>query len=173
MARACRPPKARGGASGRARPDAQAGSVGRRILHGRCIPAIPGDPLVSVEPIQTVYAKIENKPGTLERATRAIKEKKINIDALSVETSGPFGFLRILTPRARDTTDVLRAQGIEAYESQAILVNLPNKPGEINRATSELAAAGLNVEALFTTSDGRLALRTHDNERAAMILRKL
>lgn len=36
-----------------------------------------------------------------------------------------------------------------------------------------MAAAGINIEALTTTTDGRLVFRTSDNERAARILREL
>lgn len=129
--------------------------------------------MMNVENVHAVYAKLENRPGTLERATRVIGEKRINVDAIGLETVGSTGFVRILSPRSREVLDALKHAGIEAYESQVIVAHVPNKPGELHRAAADIAAAGINVESIVTTADGRLAIRTSDNERASQILRKL
>lgn len=133
----------------------------------------PVKDLVAVENIHAVYAKLENAPGSLERATRAITDRRVNIDSLSVETNGGVGFARILAQRPREVLDALQHAGFEAYESQLLLAHIPNRPGELRRAASEIAAAGINIEGVLTTAEGRLALRTSDNERAAAILKKL
>ena len=127
----------------------------------------------SVETLHAIYAKLENRPGTLERVARALGDKKINIDALSLETVGGTGFARVVTSKAKDAVKALQAVGVEAYESDILVASLPNRPGELARATAELAAANVNLEAVTTTPDGRLAFRTSDNERAAAILRKI
>jgi hypothetical protein len=129
--------------------------------------------MVSVEMVHGIYAKLENRPGTLERATRAITDKRVNVDGISLETFGNQGFLRVLSQRPKEVLDALRASGIEAYDSELVLASLPNKPGELHRATQEIASAQLNVEGVVCTADGRVAFRTSDNERAAQILRKL
>lgn len=128
---------------------------------------------MTVESTHTVYAKLENRPGTLERATRVLKERRINVEGFSLETVGTTGFMRMSVQKPREVVEALRSQGVEAYESQTLLMVLPNKPGELHRASSELAAAGINVESIFPTADGRLAMRTSDNERASQILRKM
>lgn len=127
----------------------------------------------NVELVHAVYAKLENRPGTLEHVARALGEKRVNVDAISLETVGSTGYARIVTHKAKEAVRILHAAGIDAYESDTVLVSLPNKPGELARATSEVAAAGVNVESVLTTADGRLAFRTSDNERAAQVLRKL
>lgn len=127
----------------------------------------------SVETIHAVYAKLDNRPGTLEHVARALAGHKINVDALSLETVGSTGFARLLTHKAKEAVRALHNAGVEAYESDAVVVALPNRAGELARAAAEVAAAGVNVEAVLTTADGRLAFRTSDNERAAQILRKL
>jgi hypothetical protein len=129
--------------------------------------------MVSVEMVHGIYAKLENRPGTLERATRAISDKRINVDGLSLETFGNQGFLRVVTQRPKEALEALRATGLEAYDSEVVVASLPNKPGELHRACQEIAAAHVNVEGVLCTSDGRVAFRTSDNERAAQILKKL
>lgn len=129
--------------------------------------------MVNVETVTTVYAKLENRPGSLERLARVFHERRVNIDAIAADTVGSSGFVRLLTHKPREVVEALKHAGIETYESQAVLTSLPNKPGELFRATADLAAAGLNVESVFTTADGKLAIRTNDVERTAQILRKL
>ena len=129
--------------------------------------------MTNVEVVHAVYARLENRPGTLQNLAKTLAAHKINIDAISGETHHNEGYIRIVTHKAKEAVEQLRKANIEAWESQLAVVSLPNKPGELARATSELAAAGLNVEGLVTTSDGRLAFRTNDVERAAQILRKL
>ena len=127
----------------------------------------------AVEPLHAVYVKLDNRPGTLERVARVLASHHINVDALSLETVGSTGFARLLTHKARESLRALHAAGLEAYESETLVVTLHNKAGELARAAAEVAAAGVNVESVFTTADGRVAFRTSDNARAAEVLRKL
>lgn len=129
--------------------------------------------MVAVENIHTLYVKLENRPGTLNRAAKALGDNRINIDALSLETVGNGGYVRIVTPRFREAIEALRSNGIEAYESPALIVSVPNRPSELAHATGDLASSGINVEGMITTTDGRVVIRTSDNDRAAQILRKL
>ena len=129
--------------------------------------------MTHVDTIPAVYARLENRPGSLERAAKVLGSLKINIDAISLETSGGQGFARVLTHKPKEAVDALRKANVEAYETQLCIAALANKPGELARACGELAAAGLNVEAVSTTPEGKLAFRTNDVERTAQILRKL
>ncbi|HUR67840.1 MAG TPA: hypothetical protein VM370_01230 [Candidatus Thermoplasmatota archaeon] len=129
--------------------------------------------MTQVETIPAIYAKIENRPGSLEQIARVFGEKRINIDCISSETVGSTGFVRVLTPRAKEVVDALRHVRIECYESQVVVAPVPNRPGELARVCGDIAATGINVESCFTTADGKLAFRTSDNERCAQLLRKM
>lgn len=129
--------------------------------------------MTNVEIIHAVYARLENRPGTLQTVAKTLGAHKINIEALSLETNGSQGYARILTPKWKEAIEHLRSANVEAHETQLAVVTLTNKPGELARATAELAAAGLNIEGVVTTMEGRLAIRTNDVERAAQVLRKL
>lgn len=129
--------------------------------------------MVKVDTATMVYARLANRPGTLEEAARILGTRNLNIEALGLETVGSTGFVRVLMHRPEDALAALRSAGIEAFASESLVVSLHNKPGELGRAAGELAAAGINVEAVVTTPDHRLVIRTSDNERAAQVLRKL
>lgn len=129
--------------------------------------------MTNVEIVHSVYAHIENRPGSLQRAAQTLGKHNVNIDAITVETHGNEGYARILTHKAKEAVEHLRNAGVNAYESDLVVANLPNKAGTLGRAAAELAAAGINVEGVVTTPDGKLAFRTNDVERTAQILRKL
>lgn len=128
---------------------------------------------MTIQKTSTVYARIENRPGALARATRTIADKQINIEGISADTAGGTGFVRFHTARPREVVSALRSQGFEAYESEAVIAGLQNRPGELSRVLSDLAAAGINVEAITPTADGKLAFRTSDVDRTQEILRKV
>ncbi|MHB8584847.1 MAG: ACT domain-containing protein [Thermoplasmatota archaeon] len=128
--------------------------------------------MVTVDTISGIYVRLENRPGTLEKATKVLSDRRVNIDSISLETNGNVGFVRLYCARPREALEGLRTIGLEAYESPAVLASLPNRPGELARVSADLAASGINVEAVTTTSDGRIILRTSNNDLAAQILRK-
>jgi len=129
--------------------------------------------MVTVEPITGVYAKVPNRPGALQNLARSLGQNGVNVDALSAETMGELGIVRFTTRKPREAVDLLRHAGVEAYETEMVLTSLLNKPNQLALAAGDLAASGINVEGVLTTTEGRLAFRTSDNERAAQILRKL
>jgi len=129
--------------------------------------------MVNTEIIHAVYAKLENRPGSLEHVCKVVGERRVNIDSLTLETIGNTGYARFLVKNAPTLVEALRQNHVESYETELVLASIPNKPNELYRATSELAAARLNIESVFATPEGRLAIRTNDNEMAARILGKL
>lgn len=129
--------------------------------------------MVNAEIVSAVYLKLENKPGTLEHASRLLGERRINLDAMSLETVGSVGYARFITKKSAEAVTIFRSMSLEAFESELVVASIPNKPNELSRACGELAAAGINIESVLCTPEGRLALRTSDNETATMILGKL
>lgn len=130
--------------------------------------------MVSVQTQPAVYAKLENRSGTLEHATSVLAEKKIPVDAITLETVGFMGAIRILTEKSQEAAEALRASGIEAHPSELLMATIPSsRPVELARIWAELAAAGVNVESVMTVRDGRLGVRTDNNELAERILGKL
>lgn len=128
---------------------------------------------MNVQTTPALYVKLTNKPGALEQAARVLGERHINIDALSLETVGSTGYARILTPKFKEALAILQSANVEAYETELVRTTIPNKPGELARVCAELAAAGVNIEAVLASPTGEIDLRTDDNELAARIIGKL
>lgn len=129
--------------------------------------------MVHVETVNLVYAKLENRPGPLQEAALVLGQGRFNVDGVSLETIGSTAFLRVHVQRPSEAVDALRAAGVDAFQSEAILAAAHNRPGEIARLAGEMAAAGVNVEAIVTTANHQLIIRTSDNARAVDVLRKL
>lgn len=129
--------------------------------------------LQGIQTVNVVYVTIENRPGSLARAASALGKANINIDAVSVETNGGQGFARFLTARPSEAVKSLKAAGIQAFESETLVVPIPNRPGELARVASELGAAGINIESVASTPDGKLLVRTNDARASERILQKI
>jgi len=129
--------------------------------------------MVTVEEGPAVYVKVENRPDALARVTRALVERRIGLDGVSVETMGGTAVVRLVVKQPRRAVAALREMGLDAFESEVLFTAATSRPSALARIAAELAQADVNVEGVVTTADRRLALRTSDNARAAEILRKL
>jgi hypothetical protein len=56
-----------------------------------------------------------------------------------------------------------------------ILVELPNKPGELQKVAKKIADAGIDIDFMYATTAGSKAtciLKTADDQKAIKIIRK-
>lgn len=60
----------------------------------------------------------------------------------------------------------------DAYDRRFLLTDVANRPDDLDRLARDLAAAGLRLQALRATPDGRVAIRTDDNDLARALLRR-
>lgn len=98
----------------------------------------------------TVLAlSLENHPGALAELLEEVAEKKINVIAIEAEAQGDFGSVRILTDDPAKAADVLRESGYDVIEAEAIVIEMPNEPGELAKIARKLADGDINVVSLF------------------------
>ncbi|HLE46886.1 MAG TPA: ACT domain-containing protein, partial [Candidatus Thermoplasmatota archaeon] len=109
---------------------------------------------------------LQNHPGSLAEVLEIMARAEINVDAIEAEAQGDFGTVRLLTSKPKLAGELLRQDGYEVVEAEALQLMLPNKYGELARLAKKLADSNVNVVSLFGTSpngpnDGRLVLRVN------------
>jgi len=123
---------------------------------------------------------VSNEIGLLDRMSKHLAERGINIEAIAgyeMEESGEAQIMMVVD-NARRAGDALEQQGFGSVtEHDIIIVELDNRPGALNTITSLLAHRGINVRYIYATvsSEGssvRVVLSTSDNERAFVTLKK-
>lgn len=116
-----------------------------------------------------VYAK--NKPGELARIAEALASRSVNIKAIASENSHPDAFLRIVTNDVNTARKALQQAGFKFQDKEILMVEMPDRPGELAKISKRLARGGVNIESIYLLEKGTVALVV-DKMRKAMELLK-
>jgi hypothetical protein len=115
----------------------------------------------------------ENKPGRLERITRALAEAGINIRAFHVASLGDMGVVKVLADRTEEAYRALSALGA-VRKMPVVAVRVADRPGALHHVTAVLAQAGINIENVsgftISRSEAILILEVSDVPGAERIL---
>lgn len=96
-----------------------------------------------------LIVRLQNMPGVLGRLCQALADERVNIMALSLE---PTGALHLLADNPGHAADVLRERHYHLEQRDVLYTVAPNDPGSLARIAALLAAEGVNLEYLYTTS---------------------
>jgi hypothetical protein len=108
-----------------------------------------------VETTKQISVFLENKPGRLANVLLALAREKINITALTVMDSHEHNVLRFVGDELDKTRKVLKDMSIPFAETDVLLVELRNQPGELAHVCEILAAEHINIEYAYCSSGGR------------------
>jgi hypothetical protein len=119
---------------------------------------------------------LENAPGRLYEATRALGEAGINLRSLSISDSSDFGVLRILVSDVPKARRVIMEKQMPARIDDVVAVEIDDTPGSLARILNPFKEMRVNVEymyALAGASSGKavMVFRFSDNDKAIEILR--
>lgn len=110
-------------------------------------------PFVQVSLLSTQFVVLlENRPGALAELTSVLASEGINIDAILLEGSVDFGYVRLHLAPVRKAEKALRDAGYQYKFGETINLLLPNEPGQLADVTKKLAKAKINIEMLFGTT---------------------
>jgi hypothetical protein len=109
---------------------------------------------------------LPTRPGTLLRVAEALGRAGINIDgACGLETAGE-GILHVVVSDAELARRTLLNADVEICGEQTVSVlSLENRPGSAAAVLRRVADAGVSVNLLYTTIDGRLVLGSDEPAR--------
>jgi hypothetical protein len=118
----------------------------------------------------------DDKVGLLADISYILSKSRINIDSVNVDVvSGKAIITLSLSDVIRGKT-VLEASGYSVEGGEAVIVKMPDQPGELNRITAMLSKESINIENVHTLSkDGKntvLSIRTDKPKRAATVLKQ-
>ena len=98
---------------------------------------------------------LENKPGRLANVLLALAREKVNITALTVMDSHEHNVLRFVADDLDKTRNALKEMSIPFAETEVLLVELRNQPGELAHVCELLGAEHVNIEYAYCSSGGR------------------
>ncbi len=92
---------------------------------------------------------VEDKVGELARVTEALAQSAINIRGLATDKLGDKPAVKIVTDDENSTRKALTRAGLAFEESDILLIDLIDRPGEIAKVAKRVAGAGVNINSVF------------------------
>lgn len=104
-----------------------------------------------------------DRPGTLADAGEALGRAGINIDGVCGFPSEGEGILHLLVEDASGARQALSAAGLEVRDERDVVVTpVEDRPGAGGALLRRIADAGVNVDLIYLTVQGRLVLSGGD-----------
>lgn len=119
---------------------------------------------------------VEDKIGELARVTEALAQNAINIRGLATDKMGPRPAVKIITDDEVSTRKALARAGLSFEESEVLVIDLIDRPGEIARVARKAAKAGVNIGSVFLIgkkdTPAALAIVPSDLKKAERLIKE-
>ena len=116
---------------------------------------------------------LENKPGVLAEACKALADQDINIRAMSISNTVDDAVVRLVVDDPKKSIHILGDHGAMVVETDVLAVNLTNKPGEVAALARKFARAKINIEYAYgscNADEAKLFFRVSDVKKARQLL---
>lgn len=117
---------------------------------------------------------MSNRPGELARVAGALARQEVSIKAVAATASANQVVLHLVGHDVEATRNGLKAANIPFQEQEVMTVLLEDKAGEIARVSSQLAEAGINLNAIYLSGRAEelveLVIAVDDIKKAKKVL---
>lgn len=117
-----------------------------------------------------IVVMVNNEVGILADITGALAGDGINIESLNTESMGERGAIILTVDRYDRALYVLNQAGFKAVGDGALVIRLPDRPGELATVADRLKQSGVNIQSMHILGrqDGHamIALTTDDSQQA-------
>ena len=119
---------------------------------------------------------LDDRPGTLAKATDAIAKAGINIEGYCAVPSGKEGkgTFRVVTKDPTNTRKALEAAGFKVQdERDAAIVDVEDRPGKLAQIFRKIAQNELNVGPTYSITQNRIVISADDFSKLRETLQEL
>ena len=117
--------------------------------------------------------ELEDRPGTLAKATEAIAKAGINIEGAAGFPCGNVGVFHVLTKDAQATRRALELAGFKiTAEQQVLVVDVQDKPGMAASLFRRIADVKVNVNLTYEATNNRLVVGADNIQKVKEVLSK-
>lgn len=121
----------------------------------------------------TVFGK--DRVGLLADLTKILSDKGINIEYLYSETVGTYAVFHLMVSHEILAAHTLEHEGFTVVRFDMLVVEIPNKPGELARMVGKLAEADIDIKCSYLlqkdSKKGLFALRVDKMDDAKKVLK--
>jgi hypothetical protein len=126
-------------------------------------------------PLREISLTLPNRPGTLAGVARTLAKERINVAALSVDSTPSKGHVRLIVSDPDRAVRLLGRAGYPTEIREMLAVRLEDRAGSFLRVIEALAKAKINIAsvAILVTREGNqplVALSTSDLAKSRRLL---
>jgi hypothetical protein len=127
--------------------------------------------------LQELALELPNRPGALAGVARILAKERINVAALSVDSSARRGYVRLVVSDPQRARSLLAEAGYRVETHELIAVRLEDRSGSFLQVLEALSAARVNIQsaAILVVKEGSqslVAFSSDDLPRALQVLRE-
>ena len=119
---------------------------------------------------------LDDRPGTLAKATDAIAKAGVNIEGYCAVPSGKDGkgTFRVVTKDPASTRKALEAAGFKVQdEHDAVIVDVEDRPGVVAQIFRKIAENEINVGPTYSLTQNRILISADDFSKLRETLQEL
>jgi hypothetical protein len=121
---------------------------------------------------------LANRPGTLADLGEALGAAEVNIDGVCGFAVNGEGIAHVLVEDAAAARQALEGVGLVVRAERDVLLldqgeDFVDRPGMLGELARGIANAGVNVDLIYGTVDGRIVLGADDLDGAAEAVREM
>jgi hypothetical protein len=127
--------------------------------------------------IKQLSVFVQNEIGSLAGVTTVLKDNVINLRAIASFDTPEFAILRIVVDQPEKAKEILNSHGFAVKMSEAVAVELEDKPGALDGMLHVIADAKIGVNYIYSIvlRNGKAPLmivNTEDLARTAEVLKE-
>ncbi len=127
--------------------------------------------------LHEISLSLPNRPGMLAEVARLLAKERINLAAISVDSTPTRGRIRMIVSDPERAEGLLALRGYTVEKREMIAVRLEDRAGSFLKVLEALARAKVNITsvAILVTRDGGralVALSSDDPTRARKVLQQ-
>ena len=127
--------------------------------------------------VKQISIFLENKPGQLAKACRALAQNNVNIATLSLADTTDFGIVRMIVDDHEKGYEVLSKAGFTVRQTEVVMAKVMDRPGGMAELMEKLDKIDVDIEYSYAYSLGSgdsaiLIFKFSDNQKAQAALKE-
>jgi hypothetical protein len=117
-----------------------------------------------------------NKVGLLSEVTTAVAGAKVNITTICAYAMENNATFMLTTDSNAKAKKALTPLGVTVEEKDVVAVEVPNKPGELQKVAKKIADGDIDIEYMYATAGmsktATCVFKTADNSKTVKVINK-
>jgi len=130
--------------------------------------------MTKAKKVKQLSFSMPNRAGLLSEVATAVAGAKVNIYAICAYEQEENAYFVLTTDSIAKSRKALVKLKIKTKEDEVVIVEMPNKAGELLKVAEKITDAGININYMYgTTGTGRVSVcvfKTSDDRKAIRVI---